>query len=530
MPEVVYELSLRDRMSAPLEAISHQAEKLHNHFRGLGNILEGFGVSFLAFKGMEFVKDSVQEVHTLNIAMGQVRQGLISTGEAAGVTFNELNEQAEGFAHKMQFTKGQIMDMQSQLVTFPKIAGESFKDASQLILDMSTRTHHGLNEVAIMVGKALQDPEKGITAMRRVGVNFNEAQTEAIQKMVEAGHVMEAQQAIFKELASEFGGSAEAAFNSDPLSRYNKTMEELKEVVGTAATEMLVELAPALERFANDLKEAVHWVKENWENIKIMTEALGAAYLSFKVFSGVSVFIEAVTIAAGEGATAIGVLGGAFEVALGPIGLMAIAVGGLVILYNKLESSMNAVANAANKFDQKEHDTKYAELEKQAAYYRSDTKKHKAVKDLHPWLNGEHDHVQSAINENIAENKRLQNLLANAPHGDIHNRQHLNSLILENAEQLGKHKSQLKAIDEFEKHESLTPKGAGKVKPPTTDDKEKTKATGSKSVTINVHIKDLIGTQNINTTNLREGAGKIKDLVVEALAGATNDFQVIAAR
>lgn len=56
----------------------------------------------------------------------------------------------------------------------------------------------------------------------------------------------------------------------------------------------------------------------------------------------------------------------------------------------------------------------------------------------------------------------------------------------------------------------------------------RSQATGSKSVTINVSIKDLIGTNNMNITNVKESINKIQDMVVGALTGAVNDFQLIA--
>ena len=55
----------------------------------------------------------------------------------------------------------------------------------------------------------------------------------------------------------------------------------------------------------------------------------------------------------------------------------------------------------------------------------------------------------------------------------------------------------------------------------------RSQATGSKSITINVSIKDLIGTNNMNITNIKEGANKLQDMVVGALTGAVNDFQLI---
>jgi hypothetical protein len=84
--------------------------------------------------------------------------------------------------------------------------------------------------------------------------------------------------------------------------------------------------------------------------------------------------------------------------------------------------------------------------------------------------------------------------------------------------------------------------GAGLVTPPATktalsktpknsaisSNTSRSQATGSKAVTINVSIKDLIGVNNMNITNVKDGANKIKDMVVSALTGAVNDFQIIA--
>jgi hypothetical protein len=53
---------------------------------------------------------------------------------------------------------------------------------------------------AIQVGKALQDPVHGISALRRVGVNFNESQVETIKKLVETGQAAKAQGLILAEL------------------------------------------------------------------------------------------------------------------------------------------------------------------------------------------------------------------------------------------------------------------------------------------------------------------------------------------
>jgi hypothetical protein len=68
----------------------------------------------------------------------------------------------------------------------------------------------------------------------------------------------------------------------------------------------------------------------------------------------------------------------------------------------------------------------------------------------------------------------------------------------------------------------------GAAKPGKATSMPKTTAQGSKAVTINVSIGDLIKTFNINTTNIKEGATKLREQVTGALMGAINDFQITA--
>ena len=71
----------------------------------------------------------------------------------------------------------------------------------------------------------------------------------------------------------------------------------------------------------------------------------------------------------------------------------------------------------------------------------------------------------------------------------------------------------------------LASAGANGANP--TPSKSKSVAQGTKVTTINVSIKDLIGNYNMNVTNVREGSEKVKQMVVDALVGAVNDFQII---
>ena len=104
---------------------------------------------------------------------------------------------------------------------------------------------------AIQLGKALQDPILGVTALRRVGVNFSDAQQDVIKNLVETNQLGKAQALILKELQTEFGGSARAAGQtfSGQLTILQNTFGDLMEVVGQGVAESIAPFVKTLADF-----------------------------------------------------------------------------------------------------------------------------------------------------------------------------------------------------------------------------------------------------------------------------------------
>lgn len=69
-------------------------------------------------------------------------------------------------------------------------------------------------------------------------------------------------------------------------------------------------------------------------------------------------------------------------------------------------------------------------------------------------------------------------------------------------------------------------KGAGTNAPILPS--ETKNAKGQKAVTINIKIQDLVKELSINTVNMKEGAGKLREIIAETLMAATNDAQLIS--
>jgi len=92
-----------------------------------------------------------------------------------------------------------------------------------------------------MLGKALNDPIKGMSALTKAGVSFTQQQKDQIGAMVASGDTMGAQKIILAEFSKEYGGSLEA--NATASGKAQVAMENLGEAAGGI-------LAPGLELLA----------------------------------------------------------------------------------------------------------------------------------------------------------------------------------------------------------------------------------------------------------------------------------------
>jgi hypothetical protein len=141
----------------------------------------------------------------------QLAAAIRSTGGAAGQTLASLNAHAAALQKVTLFGDEATNTAQGILLTFTKIRGDVFPRATEAVQDLAQALGVSLQSAAIQVGKALNDPVTGMTAMSRSGITFTESQKELVKSMVASGDMLGAQTLILKELETQFGGSARAA-------------------------------------------------------------------------------------------------------------------------------------------------------------------------------------------------------------------------------------------------------------------------------------------------------------------------------
>lgn len=182
------------------------ATNVSNAFAGLlsGALLGvGFGTAFGKF---------IEETKNAQSEQAQLAAVLKSTGNAAGFTAAELNKMASGMAGFV--SEGDINRAQTRLLSYTGVVGEEFPRALQAAIDMSVRLGMTVEQSAETVGKALDIPSKGLTALSKQGFRFTEDQKKLVESLEATGRVAEAQDVVLKALESSYGGAAEAARNT----------------------------------------------------------------------------------------------------------------------------------------------------------------------------------------------------------------------------------------------------------------------------------------------------------------------------
>jgi hypothetical protein len=241
---------------------SHVGEmhgKLKEMLGGMKGLLMGATGLGAIFGGVELAKSSLEAFDKREESLAKLESAIRSTGGAAGLTAEELEKMASIQTSHELFSKSDIEDAQSMLLTFTQIKGKVFEDAMPAISDFATRFKMQLPEAANMVGKALNDPLKGMTRLQRQGVVFSDQQKEQVRQFMAVGNIAAAQGVILHELGTEFGGLANAMTKTDAgkLKMATKSIEEMKVGIGKLLSEVLSKLAPVITGISKLLSEGL---------------------------------------------------------------------------------------------------------------------------------------------------------------------------------------------------------------------------------------------------------------------------------
>lgn len=188
-----------------------RAKEIERAWSNVGKTIAG---AFAGFSIASTINKIVTETRNAQNEQAQLAAVLRSTGEAAGFTQDQLNDMADTLSQKSVFSSGDINQAQARLLSYTGIVGKQFPQAMQAAIDMATRLGMDVSSAAETIGRALDVPSQGLTALQRQGFRFTEDQKALVEQLEKTGRTAEAQGIILAALQSAYGGAAEAARNT----------------------------------------------------------------------------------------------------------------------------------------------------------------------------------------------------------------------------------------------------------------------------------------------------------------------------
>ena len=191
---------------------------------------------------------------TSNARIKQIADSMGLFGDQAGAVTDRLVKLAEATARNTGVDQNAIKLTQAKLLTFGELAktagevGGAFDRATQAAVDLAAAGFGEASGNAVQLGKALQDPIKGMTALNKSGVTFTETEKARIETLVASNKLGDAQALILEAIEKQVGGTAAATANASD--KMKVVFSQLQEQLGGA-------LLPIFERFTKFLVDSV---------------------------------------------------------------------------------------------------------------------------------------------------------------------------------------------------------------------------------------------------------------------------------
>lgn len=292
--------------------------------------------------------------------MAQTEAIIKATGGAAGITATQVSKLSETLSMQIGVDDELIQKSANLLLTFKQIQNQTGENNN--VFDRAVIAAQDLGNVfgsadaaALQLGKALSNPEKGITALARSGINFTEQQKAQIKTLVASGDVLGAQKIILAEIEAQVGGTAAATATG---------FDRMKIAMGNVAEEFGAILIPYIEKFADFvIQKVVPYLSKLAEvvgekgvggGIKMLagdflnvTANMGAFGNAMLALVAIFVAVKLVTIAAtiAQNLFNISLLSNPLGIIVAAVIVLIVALVALYIKFEVVRKVINAVIN-----------------------------------------------------------------------------------------------------------------------------------------------------------------------------------------
>jgi hypothetical protein len=276
-----------------LKSFSNAAQAAESPIAKFAKGFIGIGSAIAVADGLvRFTKNVIaagEESQRSDARLEQIAKSMGLFGGATSAVTTHLKDFADQQARLTGVDDDVIKAAQAKLLTFANLAtsagvmGGAFERATKATVDLAAAGFGEATQNAVQLGKALQDPIKGITALARSGITFTEQEKAKIKTLVESNHMLDAQNMVLSAIETQVGGTAAASATASD--KMKVAYGQVEEAIGIALLPMMnkladwfTETAPQVEQFFKDLNDPTTETGKNWGIITRAVEDFGTAW------------------------------------------------------------------------------------------------------------------------------------------------------------------------------------------------------------------------------------------------------------
>jgi hypothetical protein len=264
-----------DKLTRELDRLNTPMEKIAAVSRTLAPAAQ-IGLVALAGLSVGAIR-AAEEAEVADNRLQNVAESMGLFGSQTDAVVDRMKEFADATMLATAVDDEIIKSTQAKLLTFKNLAltaddvGGAMDRATMAALDLAAAGFGEAETNAVQLGKALQDPIKGITALGRAGVTFTAQEKEKIAELVKSNEMLEAQNMILTAIETQVGGTAEATATGS--AKMSAAFGEMAESLGTALLPLFEQMVPLVTGFFD-------WVGKNSGVVTVLAGIFGALAVS----------------------------------------------------------------------------------------------------------------------------------------------------------------------------------------------------------------------------------------------------------
>jgi hypothetical protein len=305
--------------------------------------LAGIGIGTALIGGLRSTINAAKETQAVS---KETNTRIKEMGASSWISSKQVGDLATAISNKTGKDDEAIQSGANMLLTFKNVRNEVgkgndvFNQATAVATDMAAKFGGSASKSAIQLGKALDNPIKGVTALTRIGVTFDEGQKKQIKTLVESGNILGAQKIILGEVAKQTRGAAAASTTG--WDKFLVKIGNIQESIG-------LKLLPVIDKLATFLGRSIDFVGRHTGAFKILGGVVLATAGALGTIAAVTKVVTAAQTIAKAATTAwtIAQKGLNLAMRMNPIGIVitviALLAAGIVIAYKRSETFRNIV-------------------------------------------------------------------------------------------------------------------------------------------------------------------------------------------